>query len=101
LMFGGHNLAFNLTFNGGCLYPTPHYIGAEPRTRFTANNHYTLATLGLTAVYASGAYTPLTDKADAMLAIFSEMNNGTRQGAFLTGQTFSDVLVGPVEGGTG
>ncbi len=99
LMFGGHNLAFSLTFNGGCLYPTPHYIGAEPRTRFAANNHYTLTKLA--AVYTAGNYTPLEDKGNATLAIFSGMNNATLQSAFLTGQKFTDVLIGPVEGGTG
>jgi len=99
LMFGGHHMAFNITFDGGCAYPTPHHIGVEPRTSFTSNNHYT-STYG-TAVYGSGTYQVLADKASAMVSIFSGLSSTELDSAFLTGQTFSDILIGPVEANTG
>jgi len=99
LMFGGHHMAFNVTFDGGCAYPTPHHIGVEPRTSFTSNNHYT-STYG-TAVYDSGTYEVLADKAAAMVAIFSNLSSTLLTSAFLSGQTFSDILIGPVEANTG
>ena len=99
LMFGGHHMAFNITFDGGCAYPTPHHIGVEPRTSFTANNEY--ATTYGTGVYDSGTYQVLADKAAAMTAIFSSMSSTVLDSAFLSGQTFSDMLIGPVEANTG
>ena len=99
LMFGGHHMAFNLAFNGGCVYPTPHHIGVEPRTSFTSNNHYA-STYG-TAVYTSGTYQVLASKASATVAIFTSLDSSTLSSAFLTGQTFSDMLIGPVEADTG
>lgn len=99
LMFGGHHMAFNLTFNDGCMYPTPHHVGVEPRTTFAANNHY--ATSKGTAVYASGNYMPLAEKGDAMFAIFNSLSSSQLASAYLSGQTFSDVLVGPAEYNTG
>jgi hypothetical protein len=99
LMLGGHHMAFNLTFDQGCAYPTPHHIGVEPRTAFTSNNHY--ASSYGTAVYDSASYQVLADKAAAMTAIFSSMSSSVLSSAFLSGQTFSDILIGPVEANTG
>lgn len=99
LMLGGHHLAYNIAFNAGCAYPTPHHIGVEPRTSFTANNHYT-STYG-TAVYGSGTYQVLASKAAAMVAIFSGMSSSQLSSAFLSNQTFSDIYIGPVEANTG
>jgi hypothetical protein len=95
LMLGGHHMAFNLNFNQACTYPTPHHIGVEPRTTFTANSEtgYNF--------YDAGNYTVLASKASAMTAIFSGLDSTTLESAFLTGQTFSDVLIGPVEANTG
>ena len=95
LMLGGHHMAFNINFNSACAYPTPHHIGVEPRTAFTANSQ--------TAYnwYDSGSYTVLADKAAAMLAVFSGLDSTELSSAFLTGQTFSDILIGPVEANTG
>ena len=95
LMLGGHHMAYNITFDQGCAYPTPHHIGVEPRTSFTANNHTSYN------YYTSGTYQVLTDKAAAMLAIFSSLDSTELSSAFLSGQTFNDVLIGPVEANTG
>ena len=95
LMFGGHHMAFNINFNSGCSYPTPHHIGVEPRTTFTANSETSYNW------YDSGSYTVLADKAAAMLAVFSGLDSTSLSSAFLTGQTFSDILIGPVEANTG
>ena len=95
LMFGGHHMAFNLNFNAACAYPTPHHIGVEPRTTFTANSQ-----TGYN-YYDSGSYTVLAAKATAMEAIFSGLDSTSLSSAFLTGQTFGDILIGPVEANTG
>lgn len=95
LQLGGHHMAFNISFNAGLAYPTPHHIGVEPKAAFTVN---------------SATYTVLADKASATTAIFYGQTNSlapTSAGssalsaAYLTGQTFSDILIGPVEYGTG
>ena len=90
LMFGGHHMAFNINFNQGCAYPTPHHIGVEPRTSFASNSHTSYN------FYSSGTYQVLADKANAMAAVFSNLGS-----AFLTGQTFSGSLIGPVVAKTG
>ena len=95
LMLGGHHMAFNINFNGACAYPTPHHIGVEPRTAFATNSHTSYN------YYSSGTYTVLADKAAAMVAAFSGLDSSTLSSAFLTGQTFSDILIGPVEANTG
>ena len=95
LMLGGHHMAFNINFNSACSYPTPHHIGVEPRTAFTANSHTAYN------FYDAGTYTVLADKAAAMLAVFSGLDSTSLSSAFLTGQTFSDILIGPVEANTG
>jgi len=95
LMLGGHHMAFNINFNGACAYPTPHHIGVEPRTAFATNSHTSYN------YYSSGTYTVLADKAAAMVAVFSGLDSSTLSSAFLTGQTFSDILIGPVEANTG
>ncbi|MFT4198777.1 MAG: DUF3500 domain-containing protein [Pseudoxanthomonas sp.] len=102
LMFGGHHLAFNLTFYGGCLYPTPHHIGVEPKATFTSNDNYgTSSSYAGTAVYDSGTYTVLDDKASAMFALIDSFTSTQLASAFLSGQQFSDIVIGPVEYGTG
>jgi hypothetical protein len=95
LMFGGHHMAFNITFNQGCVYPTPHHIGVEPRTSFTANSATSYN------FYSSGTYQVLANKAAAMVAIFGGLSSTELSSAFLSGQTFSDILIGPVEANTG
>jgi hypothetical protein len=95
LMFGGHHMAFNITFNQACAYPTPHHIGVEPRTSFTSNS----ATSN--NFYTAGTYQVLANKAAAMVAIFTGLSSTDLSTAFLTGQTFNDILIGPVEANTG
>ncbi len=95
LMFGGHHMAFNINFNAACAYPTPHHIGVEPRTSFTANSQ-----TGYN-YYDSGSYQVLAAKGAAMLAIFTSLDTTALTSAFLTGQTFGDILIGPVEANTG
>lgn len=102
LMIGGHHLAYNLTFYGGCLYPTPHHMGVEPKATFAANNHYaTSSSYAGKAVYDSGTYTVLNDKASAMFALIDSFSSTQLASAFLSGQQFSDIVIGPVEYGTG
>lgn len=95
LQLGNHHMAFNLTFYNGTLYPTPHHIGVEPKAAFTVN---------------SQNYQALAGKASALLAIFYGQTNSlspTSSGstaltsAYLSGQTYSDVLLGPVEYNSG
>ena len=95
LMLGGHHMAFNITFDEACAYPTPHHIGVEPRTSFTANNATSYN------FYSSGTYQVIANKASAMEAIFSGLTSSELSSAFLTGQTFSDMLIGPLEANTG
>jgi len=95
LMLGGHHMAFNINFNGACSYPTPHHIGVEPRTSFASNSHTSYN------YYSSGTYQVLANKAAAMVSIFSSMDSTTLNSAFLSGSTFSDILIGPVEANTG
>jgi hypothetical protein len=95
LQLGGHHMAFNITFNNSTAYPTPHHIGVEPKASFTVNN---------------ATYQVLAGKASAVLGIFYGQGDSlspTASGstlltsAYLSGQTFSDVLIGPVEYNTG
>ena len=96
LMLGGHHMAFNINFNAACSYPTPHHIGVEPRTAFATNSHTNYS------YYSSNtAEQVLADKAAAMVAVFSSLSSSTSSSAFLSGQTFSDILIGPVEANTG
>jgi len=85
IMFGGHHMAWNITFVGGVGYTTPNHLGVEPKAAFTEN--------GTT-------YQPLTDEGDAMYAIFAALDSAEVSIAHLSG-TFGDVVVGPVEYATG
>jgi len=95
LQLGGHHMAFNITFNNSLVYPTPHHIGVEPKASFTVNG---------------ASYQVLADKAAALVAIFygqtdslSPTTAGTTAltSTYLSGQTFSDILIDPVEYNTG
>lgn len=85
IMFGGHHMAFNITFVGGIGYATPNHLGVEPKSAFTVNGT---------------SYQPLADEGAAMLAIFTAMSSAETSTAHLSG-TFGDVVIGPVEYGTG
>jgi hypothetical protein len=86
VMFGGHHMAYNITFAAGVAYPTPNHLGVEPKSEFTING---------------GTYQPLAAEGDAMEGIFTALSATELQTAYLQGQQFGDVLIGPVEYGTG
>lgn len=86
LQIGGHHMAYNVTYLNGTGYPTPNHLGAEPKVAFTQN--------GVT-------YAPLADEGSAMIAIYSSLDSTQLSNAYLSGQTFSDVVLGPVEYETG
>jgi hypothetical protein len=86
VMFGGHHMAFNIVYSGGEAHPTPNHQGAEPKAPFTLN--------GTT-------YAPVQGEGAAMQAIFTSLDSTQLASAYLSGQTFGDVLIGPVEYGTG
>lgn len=85
LMFGGHHMAYNLTFHGGEVSTTPNHLAVEPKASFTQD--------GTT-------YQPMADEGAAMVAMYTALSATQLSSAHLTG-TYSDVLIGPVEYGTG
>ena len=80
VMFGGHHMAYNLNFVGGSFYPVPQHLASEPRGEFT---------------FDGGTYAPMVPKIDAMFAVYESLDVAQRSGAYLAGQTFSDVVVNP------
>jgi len=86
LQIGGHHMAYNVTYVNGTGYPTPNHLGAEPKASFTINNV---------------TYAPMADEGAAMSALFKGLDASQLSAAYLAGQTFSDVVLGPVEYGTG
>ncbi|WP_375757279.1 DUF3500 domain-containing protein [Corallococcus exercitus] len=85
LQIGGHHMAFNVTYLDGTGYPTPNHLGAEPKSPFTVNGE---------------TYAPLEDDGDAMVAMYNALSAEQLDAAYMSG-TFSDVVLGPVEYGTG
>jgi hypothetical protein len=86
LQIGGHHMAYNVTYLAGVGYPTPNHIGVEPKASFTVDG---------------STWAPLAAEGAAMLAIFSSLSASDLATAYLTGQTFADVLLGPDEYATG
>jgi len=86
LLFTGHHMAYSITYVAGVPYVTPNHIAVEPKAEFT---------------YNGSTYAPLSDEAKALLAMFGSLSATELASAYLTGQSFSDVLVGPVEYQTG
>ncbi|RZI55214.1 MAG: DUF3500 domain-containing protein, partial [Pseudomonas sp.] len=80
VMFGGHHMAYNLNFVGGEFYPVPQHLGAEPKEAFT---------------FEGETYSPLTDLGDSTFAVYAALDATQRTAAYLSGQTFSDVVVNP------
>lgn len=80
IMFGGHHMAYNLNFKGGSFYPVPLHLGCEPKAAFTVSGV---------------SYEPMTAKGDAMFAIYTALDSTQKTSSYLTGQTFSDVVVNP------
>lgn len=83
LQIGGHHLAYNITYLSGTGYPTPNHIGAEPKAAFELN---------------STSYAPLADEGSALVAMYNSLSDTELDYAYLTGQSFSDVIVGPDNG---
>jgi hypothetical protein len=82
VMFGGHHMAFNVSYIDGVGYPVPNHLGVEPKASFTING---------------ATYQPMVDEGEAMVAAFTALSADDLSAAYLTGQAFSDVLIGPVE----
>lgn len=86
LAFGGHHMAYNLTFKGGDSYPVPNHLGCEPKASFSING---------------SSYEPLSDESKALLDLYKSLSSSELASAYLSGQTFADVLIGPIEYDTG
>ena len=89
LMLGNHHMVYVITFYDGVAYPTPHHIGVEPKAAFTIDGK---------------TYQALADKAAGMLAIFygqSGSLSSSQLSAARLSATYGDILLGPVEYGTG
>jgi len=80
VMFGAHHMAYNLNFVGGNFYPIPHHLGCEPKASFT---------------YNGASYAPLQPMGDAMFAVYAALGTSEQTSAYLSGQTFGDVVVSP------
>lgn len=83
LQFGGHHMAFNITYISGTGYPVPMHEGVEPKASFEIN---------------STTYAPLKDEGDALVAMFEGLTDNEFSTAYLSGEWYSDVLVGPDNG---
>ncbi|MFT4062141.1 MAG: DUF3500 domain-containing protein [Edaphocola sp.] len=81
LQFGGHHMAFTISFNGGqVIGTTPEMLGVEP-TSFTLN---------------STAYTPLANRRALLQTMLAGLSSTELASAKLT-STFSDCLMSPGE----
>ena len=85
LMFGGHHMAYNITYLAGVGYPVPNHLGVEPKAAFT---------------FDGGTFAPMADEGVAFFAPFHSLSTTDLATAHLTG-SFADVLIGPAEYGTG
>ncbi|MGB1092215.1 MAG: DUF3500 domain-containing protein [Oceanobacter sp.] len=83
LQIGGHHLALNMTYLSGTGYPAPALIAVEPKASFT---------------YSGTTYEPMAKKGDALVAMFDALDSSELSNAYLSGQSFSDVLIGPDNG---
>ncbi|WP_221800779.1 DUF3500 domain-containing protein [Oceanobacter mangrovi] len=83
LQIGGHHMAYNITMLNGTGYPVPNHIAAEPKDSFVLN---------------SETWAPVEDEGNAMVDIFDSLSADDLSTAYLSGQSFSDVLMGPDNG---
>ncbi|GGR23298.1 hypothetical protein GCM10008957_39050 [Deinococcus ruber] len=100
LMFGGHHLALNMTYNAGSVIgATPYFEGIEPKCwtnangTITANNCTAPSTSGTTTTYA-----PLYQEQAGMAAMLASLSSTQLASAKLS-QSFSDILLGPGKDG--
>lgn len=78
-------MAFNITFVNGVAHPIPNHLGVEPKASFTVDNQ---------------SYGPMIEEGAAVKAVFDSLDATALASAKLSG-TFSDVVIGPKEYGTG
>lgn len=83
VQIGGHHLAYNVTYLDGVGYPVPNHIGVEPKSSFSIN---------------SASYAPLKEEGDVLVAMFDALDETQLSDAFLDGEVYSDVLIGPDNG---
>lgn len=83
IQIGGHHLAYNITYISGTGYPVPNHIGVEPKGSFEIH---------------SSTYAPLADEGNAMVAMFTQLSDTELDYAYLSGESYADVLVGPDNG---
>jgi hypothetical protein len=79
-MFGGHHLAFNITFSGDAFSPAPFHVAAEPKGEFTLDG---------------ATYAPVAINGDTMFSLHDALDSTQKTTAYLSGQSFGDVVVGP------
>lgn len=80
VMFGGHHMAYNLSFVDGSLYPAPQHLGVEPKGAFTQDG---------------ASYDPMSSKGDAIFAIYDALDATQKTTSYLSGEVYSDTLVAP------
>lgn len=85
LQIGGHHLAHNIVYLSGSGYPVPHHVAVEPKASFAIN---------------SETYSPMLDDGEALVAIYDSMDSSQLSSAYLAGQSFADVVLGPDNGST-
>lgn len=83
LQLGGHHMAYNITYVAGTGYPVPNHQGAEPKASFTFN---------------SETYEPMSEEGAAWVAMYGALDTDQLATAYLEGQVFRDVLIGPDDG---
>ncbi|MCB9746513.1 MAG: DUF3500 domain-containing protein [Alphaproteobacteria bacterium] len=86
VQLGGHHMAYNVTYVAGEGFPTPNHLGAEPKGSFTLD---------------SESYDPVSAEGQAFVDLFAALSSTELEAAYLSGQSFGDVLLGPVEYETG
>jgi hypothetical protein len=83
LQFGGHHLAFNITYRGDAVAgATPKFTGIEPKVWTTED----------------ATYAPMASEHDNMAAMLAGLDETQLATAQLS-ETFSDVLLGPGQDG--
>ena len=83
MQIGGHHMAYNLTYIAGEGFPVPHHMGVEPREPFSLDGE---------------TYDPLGSEQDAFLALFGSLSETGLAEAYLDGEVYPDILMGPDEG---
>ncbi|WP_216326641.1 DUF3500 domain-containing protein [Deinococcus aestuarii] len=102
LQFGGHHLAYNITYNAGAVTgATPKFTGIEPKCWSVTGSTVNVITSGCPAPGTSGStttYAPLYQEQQGMVNMLAGLSSTQLASAKLS-QTFSDVLLGPGEDG--